>query len=133
MPFSHWTIDKGTLEISDLTVQNLSFAMPAQEVAMTAHYAQEKYHREGGQAEKAAECMMPEAPPRSLPTRRMHQAFRLHRWEVTEGSRDSGLQWQKTEKFPLTMPSEKVSVKAVYEAGDRYSVMVFGGSGAGRL
>ena len=43
VPFSHWTIDKGTLEISDLTVQNLSFEMPAQEVAMTAHYAQEKY------------------------------------------------------------------------------------------
>ena len=41
------------------------------------------------------------------------------------------MQQQKTEKLPLTMPSEKVSVKAVYEAGDRYSVMVFGGTGAG--
>ena len=43
VPFSHWTIDKGTLEISDLTVQNLTFAMPAEEVAMTAHSAQENF------------------------------------------------------------------------------------------
>ena len=76
VPFSHWTIDKGTLEISDLTVQNLTFAMPAEEVAMTAHYAQEKFTLRWT-AEKAAACTMPEAPPRSLPTRRMPQAFLL--------------------------------------------------------
>ena len=52
VPFSHWTIDKGTLEISDLTVQNLTFAMPAEEVAMTAHYAQEKLHPEGGRRKR---------------------------------------------------------------------------------
>lgn len=51
------------------------------------------------------------------------------RWEVTEGS--VTLENAESRETSFTMPSEKVSVKAVYEAGDRYSVMVFGGTGAG--
>ena len=46
VPFSHWTIDKGTLEISDLTVQNLTFAMPAEEGIPCPHPGTLRYHAE---------------------------------------------------------------------------------------
>ena len=128
VPFSHWTIDKGTLEISDLTVQNLTFAMPAEEVAMTAHYAQEKFTLkvDGGKgsgmydAGSTATITADETDASGVP---------FARWEVTEGS--VTLENAESRETSFTMPSEKVSVKAVYEAGDRYSVMVFGGTGAG--
>lgn len=128
VPFSHWTIDKGTLEISDLTVQNLTFAMPAEEVAMTAHYAQEKFTLkvDGGKgsgmydAGSTATITADETDVSGVP---------FARWEVTEGS--VTLENAESRETSFTMPSEKVSVKAVYEAGDRYSVMVFGGTGAG--
>ena len=42
MKFSHWTVDKGSLTISDLHLMKISFRMPAEDLTLTIHYKKDE-------------------------------------------------------------------------------------------
>lgn len=128
MPFSHWTVDTGTAAVSDLAVANITFEMPAEEVAMTAHYAQAKYtlkvkNGKGSGMYEAGSTVTISADSADA------SGVPFARWEVTSGSLK--LEDASKKELSFEMPAGKVEIRAVYEAGDMYSVLVFGGSGAG--
>ena len=128
VPFSHWTIDKGTITIADLNVKNLSFEMPAEDVALTAHYSQEKFtlkveNGKGSGMYEAGNTVTIKAEETDS------SGTPFAKWEVTEGA----LQLEKETETEISfeMPAERTVIRAVYEAKDKYNVVVFGGSGGG--
>lgn len=131
IPFSHWTLDKGTLDLSDLSEKNITFKMPAEDIALTAHYSQPKYtltvqSGEGSGVFDAGSSVTISADAED------ESGNVFARWEVTEGSLQ--LEDPGSREITFTMPAEKTVIKAVYETAEEagaYSVLVFGGSGGG--
>ena len=128
IPFSHWTIEKGTLSVSDLNVKNLTFDMPAEDISLTAHYSQPKYTLKVQDGKGSG--MFDAGSTVSISADATDKnGMTFARWEVTEGSLH--LENVNSREISFKMPAEKTVIKAVYEATDMYSVLVFGGSGGG--
>lgn len=133
IPFSHWTIDKGNLSFADMNVNNILFEMPAEDVVITAHYTVPKFtltvkNGTGSGKFEAGKKVTIQAEE----TDKSGHPF--VEWKVTKGNLKLKNAKKTTIKFK--MPSEKIEIEAVYATEEQssakaYSVVVFGGTGAG--
>lgn len=134
MAFSYWTVDKGTLALSDLAVANISFVMPAEEVTLTAHYAVQKYtlkvtNGTGSGMYSAGDQVEIEADSQDT------QGNAFGYWSVVSGKLDfEGLGLDPAQPaLSFQMPEQNLELQANYTtqpAGD-YVLTVNGGSGSG--
>lgn len=137
MIFSHWTVDKGKLTLADMSVQNISFTMPAEELTLTAHYMIQKYtvkvtngkgsgmYSAGDEVEIAADLQDTN-----------DNVFDF--WSVTSGELDfEELGIDKTKDvIQFKMPEQNIVLQANYtaqkkESSGSYALTVNGGSGSG--
>jgi len=145
--FSYWTVDAGTVDIPDISALNVSFAMPEENVIITAHYETIQYTLRvqnglGSGMFGAGDAVKVTAEE----TNDYGEVFK--KWSVASG--DPGLTEQELSQRILTfsMPAENVTLQAQYEApittpepetqtvvqqsaATKYVLSVNGGSGGG--
>ncbi|MCD7819597.1 MAG: InlB B-repeat-containing protein [Lachnospiraceae bacterium] len=137
MTFSGWTVDGGTLELSDLNVLNVTFTMPAEDLTLTAHYDMEMHtvkvndgtgngmYSVGSTVEVSADAVN-------------SQGYAFSSWSVTSGELDtSGLDLSQPE-LSFTMPASDLVLQANYAeaaavtaTSASYTLTVNGGTGSG--
>lgn len=134
MVFSNWTVDKGTLTLSDMTVLNISFTMPAEDVTVTAHYMIQKYTltvvngRGSGMYSPGTEVEVTADAANA-------QGMAFAGWTVAAGSPDMTNVDLTQPAIRFVMPEGNVSIAASYAApsavASGYALTVNGGTGGG--
>ena len=133
--FSNWSVDKGSLNLSDPGLKKFSFTMPAEDITLTANYLQKKYtlkvtdgrgsgmYSPGDQVKVNAETINT-------------NGLVFNGWTVTEGKLElNGLDLTQS-VITFTMPACDLKLKADYvlpetEALAKYHLTVNGGTGSG--
>lgn len=113
--FSYWSVDEGSVDIPDISALNVSFAMPEENVIITAHYETIQYtlHVQNGQGSgtfSAGEAVKVTAEE----TNDYGEVFK--KWSVASGNPDLTEQELSQSILTFSMPAEDVSLQAQYEA-----------------
>ena len=131
MVFSHWTVDQGTLELSDSTLEEITFEMLPEDLKITAHFAipqreltvidgnGDGSYEVGTEVKITAETLDAEG-----------NAFEY--WSVDKGKLDLNEEDITKEVLSFQMPDNDLTLKANYrQKGSDFALKVNGGTGSG--
>ena len=135
MTFSGWTIDKGSMTLSDLNRSNFTFTMPAEDITLTAHYIMQKYtlrvtDGRGSGKFSAGDKVTVTANE----TNKRGESFSC--WEITTGKLELSDEELSERELTFEMPDEDIVIRAKYAAAasssaGTYHLLVNGGNGTG--
>lgn len=142
MSFSGWTVDRGNAVLSDPDMLNISFAMPAEDLTLTAHYMIQKYKllvnngRGNGLYDYDDEVTVTADAVNEY-------GMAFDSWSVTVGELDIPEDELKQNTLNFRMPKQDIELTANYKAvasapaetttptAAGYQLTVNGGSGSG--
>ncbi|MGL6201124.1 MAG: InlB B-repeat-containing protein [Lachnospiraceae bacterium] len=130
--FAGWTVESGNVTLTDSSSATTTFTMPAESVTITAEYADVppgEYSitvQSDGNGTARADQSTAEAGTEITLSYTANAGYHFKEWQVAAGD-------IRIEDTKFTMPSENVTVKAVFEADAEltYIVTVNNGTGGG--
>lgn len=142
MSFSGWTVDRGNVALSDLDMLNISFAMPAEDLTLTAHYVIQKYKLLVNNGRGSGLYDYDDQVTVTADTVNEH-GMTFDSWGVTAGQLDLSEDELKQNTLNFRMPKQDIALTANYKAvasapeettastADGHQLTVNGGTGSG--
>ncbi len=133
MAFSKWSVDSGTMTLTDPSALNITFRMPAEDLAFSAHYAAAKYTvKVTGGTGSGMYTAGDEVTIRANAKDSAGNTF--YEWQIVSGNLDTSELDLTNPELIFPMPESNLKIQAAYLAASSvssYALTVNGGSGSG--